>query len=327
MPSVAQMPVLEGQSRIRWSRLCIETVVSITSTLAITGIIFVWQLYPRIPNISVIYLLAILVLARTYGRYAALLSSIAASLSFDFFIVPPLYTLTMARWEEWVALCIFLITALLTSQLTLRLRYERNQAHAREREAKILYELIRLTNSREGLEDQLEIVLLSLARVFSAWGVHACALLLPDLEGALTQLLDTTAGDDSFALSREEVLLAVRAMVNREVIDQRYPPRPALNDPANHLLLYRQQPGAVDMLRLVPLQSGTRSLGVLCLRIQQPAPWFTSIKLPASQELGREKEEKEEKAPLTFFWAFLEQASSILERARLQAYSVQPWVR
>ncbi len=33
-------------------------------------------------------------------------------LSFDFFLVPPLYTFVISRWEEWIALFVFLATAL-----------------------------------------------------------------------------------------------------------------------------------------------------------------------------------------------------------------------
>ena len=67
---------------------------------------------------------------------------------FDYFIVPPLYTFTINRWEEWIALFVFLATALFTSQLTAIARQRTEQAERREREAKILYELIRMTNAR-----------------------------------------------------------------------------------------------------------------------------------------------------------------------------------
>ena len=72
------------------------------------GIIYAFHLYPTIPNISIVYLLLILALASTRGRDPAILAAVIAFLSFDFFLVPPLYTFVIARWEEWIALVVFL---------------------------------------------------------------------------------------------------------------------------------------------------------------------------------------------------------------------------
>ena len=68
--------------------------------MLVTGVIFAFQLYPRIPNISIVYLLVVLALASTRGRYAAIFASLVAFLSFDFFLVPPLYVFTISRIEE-----------------------------------------------------------------------------------------------------------------------------------------------------------------------------------------------------------------------------------
>lgn len=43
-----------------------------------TGIIYAFHLYPTIPNISMVYLLLILLLATTRGRYAALVAAVVA---------------------------------------------------------------------------------------------------------------------------------------------------------------------------------------------------------------------------------------------------------
>ena len=64
-----------------------------------TGIIYAFHLYPTIPNISMVYLLLILLLATTRGRYAALVAAVVAFLAFDFFLVPPLYTLVITPTE------------------------------------------------------------------------------------------------------------------------------------------------------------------------------------------------------------------------------------
>ena len=118
MRAVERIPSLEQRNIFSWPRFLLESVLAIGGALVVTGLISLFHLYPQIPNISLVYLLLILLLASTFGRYAAVLASVTSFLAFDYFLVPPLYTFTIARWEEWIALFVFLVTALLTSQLT-----------------------------------------------------------------------------------------------------------------------------------------------------------------------------------------------------------------
>ena len=80
-----------------WRRYLIESVLAIVGTSLVTVILYIFELYPRIPNISLLYLLVILTLASTRGLYAAILASIVAFLSFDYFLVPPYYTFTITK--------------------------------------------------------------------------------------------------------------------------------------------------------------------------------------------------------------------------------------
>src|SRR2546421_3898528 len=117
MASATHFPPIEAREGPRWRRYLIDSTLAIVGALVVTGIIDALHLYPRIPNISVIYLLVVLTLASTRGRYSAVLASVAAFLAFDFFLVPPLYLFTINRVEEWLALFVFLATAILTGQL------------------------------------------------------------------------------------------------------------------------------------------------------------------------------------------------------------------
>src|SRR5215467_3259238 len=141
-----------------WKRYLFDSVLGVVGMLLVTGILYYFKLYPRIPNISLLYLLVILTLASTRGLYAAILASIIAFLCFDYFLVPPYYTLTIAKFDEWLALFVFLVTAIITSQLASALRQRAEQARRREHETRILYELVRATNNEEDLGRQLNIV-------------------------------------------------------------------------------------------------------------------------------------------------------------------------
>jgi two-component system sensor histidine kinase KdpD len=100
MASVEHLPSLEVARVPPWYRYLLDGALACMSILLVTGGIAVFHLYPRIPNISMLYLLVILGLASTRGRYPAILASMVAFLSFDFFIVPPLYTFVIYRIEE-----------------------------------------------------------------------------------------------------------------------------------------------------------------------------------------------------------------------------------
>src|SRR3974390_3332578 len=84
-----------------WKRYLFDAALALVGTLLVTGFLYYFQLYPRIPNITLLYLLVILTLASVRGLYAAILASILAFLSFDYFLVPPYYTLTIAKFDEW----------------------------------------------------------------------------------------------------------------------------------------------------------------------------------------------------------------------------------
>lgn len=149
MGAIDSRTLLREKPPLPGSRYLLDTLLALIGAMGVTGIIFAYHLYPRIPNISMVYLLVVLPLSVTRGRYAAMLASVLAFLSFDFFIVPPLYTFVMYHIEEWIALGIFLIDALLTGQLAAALRQRAEESTRRERETHALYDLVHATNRVE----------------------------------------------------------------------------------------------------------------------------------------------------------------------------------
>src|SRR5205085_5357998 len=108
----------------------------------------------------------------------------------------------------WIALFVFLATALIASQLATVTRESVEQARLREREAQILYEVGRVINSTGRLDEQLDSIVLSLVRVFSPWGVRECALLLSDENGILSIEADAPVRIERFILSPDEMATA-----------------------------------------------------------------------------------------------------------------------
>lgn len=309
MQNIDRIPTLEGSVGIQWRRVFVEIFLALGSTLLITWLIAIYQLYPRIPNISIIYLLPVLLLAVTFGRLGALVASVAGFLAFDFFLVPPFYTLTMDRPEEWIALCIFLITALLTSQLAAIMRLRTTEARQREREARILYEVIRIVNLQEQFEEQLTIIAVAICRVFHSWGIKECALLLPDAQGNLWLHVDSSMDIEDVNLSPEELATAHSVLKQGDLREMRIGPAAQVSEDG---IAHYQQSGPVTTTRFLPLKIGEQVVAVLCLHLQHPVPWFASI-------ASMQEEQKHTDNRMEFFQTFMEEATSLIERANLRS--------
>ncbi|MDQ2713594.1 MAG: DUF4118 domain-containing protein [Chloroflexota bacterium] len=300
MSELEQIPQIPVHTAKSWHYHLIDALVAAAGALAVTGVIYAYHLYPTIPNISIVYLLIILVLASVRGRFAALVASVLAFLSFDFFLVPPLYTFVISRWEEWIALCVFLATALISSQLATTMRRSVEQARLREREARIFYEAGRVINSTDRLDEQLDTIALALVRIFSPWGVRECALLLPDESGALRLQADAPIRIERFTLTPEEMMAAKEVLAQGKMreVSQASPVSPSS--------------GQNWIVCLIPLKTGTQVLAVLCLRIERGVSWFAN-----AQRMQEEQEHPADQA--LFFWTFLDEAIMKIEHASLLA--------
>jgi two-component system sensor histidine kinase KdpD len=309
--NVERIPSLEQRNIFSWTRFLLESILAIGGALVVTGLISLFHLYPQIPNISLVYLLLILMLASTFGRYAAVLASVTAFLAFDYFLVPPFYTFVIARWEEWIALFVFLVTALLTSQLTAVMRQRTAQARRQERETRILYELLRYANTHEQLEELLNMVAYTTVRVFASWGVRACALLFLDEHETLTTMADASSSNEPLTLSSDELMLAFATMTEGRIREKRSAPPPDIRD-AEHNIHYYATIKPVTIMRFIPLQTELDTFGVLCLRLEHPVPWFADMS-------RMEKDRARPESHAAFFWVYLEQVTSLIERAYLRS--------
>jgi two-component system, OmpR family, sensor histidine kinase KdpD len=96
-------------------------------------------------TIGFAYLLLVLVIASTWGFLEAGISSIVATLAFNFFFLPPVRTFTIADPQNWVALFTFLATALIASRLSAAAKRRAVEAVEHEQDVERLYALSRAT--------------------------------------------------------------------------------------------------------------------------------------------------------------------------------------
>ncbi len=85
------------------------------------------------------YLLVVLVVASSWGFIEASITSIAATLAFNFFFFPPVGTFNIADAHNWVALFSFLVTSLIASRLSTKAKMKALDAIERQQDIERLY--------------------------------------------------------------------------------------------------------------------------------------------------------------------------------------------
>ncbi|MDU5509977.1 sensor histidine kinase KdpD [Enterococcus gilvus] len=108
-------------------------------------------------NLMLVYIFFILLVARTTsGYFWSALSSILSVLSFNWFFVAPLYSLTVYKQGYPITLVIMFVVALMISNLMVRLKKQAESAMEKEHQMEILYELNKqyvLAESRQQILD------------------------------------------------------------------------------------------------------------------------------------------------------------------------------
>src|SRR6266540_2236252 len=85
-----------------------------------------------VPDVEMMFLLGVMIAAATTRRRAALLAAALAVAAYDFFFVPPRYTLDVADARYVLTFIMMFGVSVVISTLTLKLREERQDAVARE---------------------------------------------------------------------------------------------------------------------------------------------------------------------------------------------------
>src|ERR1700730_12168069 len=127
-------------------RLLAGRVIGFGVSLAIiAGITFLYRyaLHVNQTTVALSFLLAILAVSAVWGMAVSVFMSLAAMLVFNYLFLPPVGTFTIAAAEKWVALFAFLVTSIVGSQLSSRIRKEADEAHQRRREVERLYRFSR----------------------------------------------------------------------------------------------------------------------------------------------------------------------------------------
>ncbi|WP_156419311.1 DUF4118 domain-containing protein, partial [Aureimonas sp. AU12] len=109
-----------------------------------------------LPNLSMLYLLAVLVPAIAYGVWPAVFASFLSFAAYNFFFIDPTGSFSVARPHEVLALAIFLIIAVSISAVAGQAREQMRASAARTRAARRLYAFTRGLSALPGAERVME---------------------------------------------------------------------------------------------------------------------------------------------------------------------------
>ena len=112
-------------------------------------------LFGGIENVDLVFLTAVVAVAARYGLWPSLLASVAASLSYNFFFMPPVYAFTITDPTNVAAFFFFMLIALLVSNVAARVRSQADTAISRVRTTESLYAFSRKLAGTATLDDVL----------------------------------------------------------------------------------------------------------------------------------------------------------------------------
>jgi two-component system, OmpR family, sensor histidine kinase KdpD len=113
------------------------------------------QPFLGIENVDLVFLTVVVAVAVRYGLWPSLLATVASSLCYNFFFLPPIYTFTITDPTNVGAFVFFTIVAIVVSHFAARGRTQTVAAHERVRTLELLYAFSRKLAGVGTLDDVL----------------------------------------------------------------------------------------------------------------------------------------------------------------------------
>ncbi len=279
-----------------YTRRTVETTRWIIVANALAAIVLVYRFYfhANHTTVALTMLLLVLLLAGNWGLRYAVAASVAATVLFNYFFLPPVGTLTIADTQNWVALFAFLGTAIYASHLAARIREESEEANARRRESEMLYRLGRQLLQPENVGQLFNFIPSSVASAFNSPAVtlyiaDGDRIYLSDPKRIASPSVSWSFPESSFPESPPE---RSRAEIVRDLRDAMMLPvfRPPTGGlPATIPLRIGVRPSGALLLEATTLSRETMEAlsGIISMSIERAEALETSARSEAAKETER----------------------------------------
>jgi two-component system sensor histidine kinase KdpD len=145
---------------------------NLVAVLLITGF-FHYGPAVNATTVGFTYLLAILVASTLFELPTLIVMCIAATMAYDFYFLPPVGTLNISDPQDWVALCAFLVTAVIGCRISTS---ERNQAKAADRRRLEAERLYTLSSSLLGAKNPVDVIETIPGHIAASFALESAAL-------------------------------------------------------------------------------------------------------------------------------------------------------
>ena len=154
---------------------------AILAVAVATGIALPIHRVMPLPNISLAFVTAVLVVALRFGLWPSLFTSLLSFLCYNFLFTKPYYTFTVIRREDFLTIIFFLIVATLVGNLAARLKAQVEAMRAAARRTDNLFEFSRRVAAAASLDDVLWAAVHHVASTVQCRAL----VLLPEEDGGL----------------------------------------------------------------------------------------------------------------------------------------------
>jgi two-component system sensor histidine kinase KdpD len=186
---------------------------AVLGTAAVTAILAPFHEQINSTTVALAFLLLVLFVALFWGSRPALLASLLAVFCLNFFFLPPLYTLSIAHPQNWIALTAFFTTALAVGQLSARAKRRAEEAEEGRREIERLYTELQSAFERASQAEALRRSEKLKSALLDAV-THDLRTPLTSIKASITTLLDEVRGR-----SQEDPLVALDAESRQEMME------------------------------------------------------------------------------------------------------------
>ena len=153
--------LLEGSPFARYGLSL--TLVVLATVLAISA-----QRLASVPNVTLIYVIPVVVTASAFGWGPALLTVVLGAVAYDYFFTEPYYSLTMTDPAEIWALVLLLIVATIVASVAAQSRRRAVEAVEAAERAEALHALAQAVLRSHGQQDVMQAAAMALHRIFRA---------------------------------------------------------------------------------------------------------------------------------------------------------------
>jgi two-component system, OmpR family, sensor histidine kinase KdpD len=144
-----------------------RTLKILAAAVFVVAVTFVVKAFSTVnaTTVGFAYLITILLVAAWWGLAESVVASIVATVSFNYFFLPPVGTVVIEDPQNWIALLSFLICSLIASDLSNRARRRTAEANARKIEMERLYALSRAILTTDASQPVGDQIAMDLARI------------------------------------------------------------------------------------------------------------------------------------------------------------------